>query len=339
MARHGDATNILFAESVDGDTGDERGVDASAETDESFGESAFADVIASAEDEGFIDASVYSVVFGADVSGAGLSVDEDQVFLKCVGSGEKLSVGADREARAVEDQRVVSADLVDHDDGHMVALGDGREHLEADLALVTPVGRGGDVEDERAGSFPGFTHKFVDGIDGIEALRPEGLVVPGVFANGEGDAFAIKAEGLLAFGWREIALFVEDVVEGQEHLRLGELDLALAHEGGGVFHSLAASLFCWRDEAGDDGDGQRGGCIGDFLHGLAGALDEGAFFKQVGGGVAADGKFREDDEIGSGSGRLVGEIHDFGGVAAEIPDGGVDLCQRDLHSSSLAMSG
>jgi hypothetical protein len=33
----------------------------------------------------------------------------------------------------------------------------------------------------------------------------------------------------------------------------------------------------------------------------------------------------------------VGVSHDFGGVAMEIPYGGVDLCQRDLHCFSLAM--
>ena len=254
-----------------------------------------------------------------------------------MGAGEEFAVRADGEAGAVEDERVVAADLVDHDDRNAVALGDGGEHVEADLALVAPVGRGGDVDDKRAGAFASLAHEFVDGIDGVEARGPEGLVVPGVFADGEGDAFAAEAEWLLAFGGREVALLVEDIVEGQEHLRLGELDLAVAQERGGISDALAASVLCGSDEAGDDGDGQRGGCGGDFLHGFSGAGDEGGFFEEIGGRIAADGEFGEDDEIGVGCGGLVGEIHDFGGVAVEIPDGGIDLCQRDLHCFSLAM--
>ena len=58
MAGHADAGDIFFAEGVDGDGGDESGIDASAESDDGLGESALVDVVASAENEGAEDGCV-----------------------------------------------------------------------------------------------------------------------------------------------------------------------------------------------------------------------------------------------------------------------------------------
>ena len=51
LAGHADAEDVLRAEGVDGDGGDEGGVDAAAEADERVLEAALADVVAGAEDE------------------------------------------------------------------------------------------------------------------------------------------------------------------------------------------------------------------------------------------------------------------------------------------------
>ena len=50
--------------------------------------------------------------------------------------GDEVALGVEDDGGAVKDERVVAADLVDHDDRHMMAFCDGREHLETDLALA-----------------------------------------------------------------------------------------------------------------------------------------------------------------------------------------------------------
>ena len=75
-------------------------------------------------------------------------VEEDEIFGEGGGLGEQLAVGREDEGGAVEDELVVAADLVGHDDEGGVATGDGGEHLAAESALAVPEGRRGDVEDE-----------------------------------------------------------------------------------------------------------------------------------------------------------------------------------------------
>ena len=76
-------------------------------------------------------------------------------------------------------------------------------------------------------------------IDGVEAARPEVLVVPGVFADGDGEAHAVEFDDLLRTGGQEVALLVEDVVEGQQALVLLEEHVAAVEQDGGVDGGLA----------------------------------------------------------------------------------------------------
>ena len=56
------------------------------------------------------------------------------------------------------------------------------------------------------------------------------FVVPGVFANGERHLLRLRIENLLMIGGREVARLVEDIVGGQQPLRLEESDLAVAQQ-------------------------------------------------------------------------------------------------------------
>ena len=94
--------------------------------------------------------------------------------------------------------------------------GDGGEHLPAHLNFAVPEGRRGDVEQEGRA----LAHQVFDGVGRIQTVGPEILVVPGVFADGDGQPFAFKIDYALARCRGEVALLVEDVVKGQEHLVL-----------------------------------------------------------------------------------------------------------------------
>ena len=80
---------------------------------------------------------------------------------------------------------------------------------------------------------------------------------------------------------------------------------------------------------------QAASCFDD----LAGAGDEGGFLEQVGGRVAADGELGKEHEISASVLGAAGEFEDLLGVSVKVADGGVDLGERDLHTSSVAIGG
>ena len=133
------------------------------------------------------------------MGGNRICVEEDYVFGEGGGLRDDFAFGVEDEGGAVEDEGVVAADLVDHDDEGIVAAGEGGEHVLAHLALAAPVGRGGDVEDDAGRRvdvglgdlFVPFAHELVDGVDGVEAAGPEALVVPRVLADGDGEGLAV----------------------------------------------------------------------------------------------------------------------------------------------------
>ena len=147
-AGHADAENVFRAEGFDGDGGDEGGVDAAAEGDEGLGEAALADVVARAEDEGAKDRLVLVIDLRMHGAGERFGVDEDQVFFERRGLGDDLAVAAKGEAEPSKMRLSLPPTWLTMSTGMRVATRDGGEHLAARLALVAPVGRGGDVEND-----------------------------------------------------------------------------------------------------------------------------------------------------------------------------------------------
>ena len=212
-----------------------------------------------------------------------------------------------REGRAIEDEAVVAADLVAHEDGDVVAMGNGGEHLAAHFALGVPEGRRGEVDvDGRI-----LAHQLFQRIEGVETARPEVLVVPGIFADGDGEAQTVEFDDLLAAGGQEVALLIEDVVEGQQPLVLFKQDHALVEQDCGVHGRLAGVGRGGQRHACDNGGGKiaRGG--GEFIDGLAAASEEARFLKEVGGGIAADRQLGKDSEPSALVGGAAGEPREF----------------------------
>ncbi len=79
-----------------------------------------------------------------------------------------------------------------------------------------------------------LAHQLFHGIDRVEPARPEVLVVPGVLADGDGQANAVEFDHFLRAGGRKVALLVEDVVKGQQALVLLEQQTAAVEEDGGI---------------------------------------------------------------------------------------------------------
>jgi hypothetical protein len=91
------------------------------------------------------------------------------------------------------------------------------------------------------------------------------------------------------------------------------------------------------NKAADDGD--SAGALGYVLDGFTIAGDEGGLFDEIARRIAANGEFGKKNQLGAGLAGALGEIDDFRGVAVEIPDGRIDLSQRNDHVFSLNVKG
>src|SRR5450755_2429487 len=87
------------------------------------------------------------------------------------------------------------------------------------------------------------------------------------------------------------------------------------------------------NQAADNGDAAS--LSGNAFRGLAIASHKRRSLDQVPGRVATDRQLGEQDETGAGDSRLLREVDDLSPVAGEISNCGIDLSQRDLHSSSV----
>ena len=243
-ARHRHGVHVLGAEGVGGDGGDERRVDPTREPEHDIGEAVLRDVVAGGEHERVVDLGdaveqrddlgpMVRLGVGGHGAGHGTSTASAAAVSRPRGSssrvrntgrtsrstmrtvlaelghpGDQLALVVDDERRAVEDQLVLPADLVDVDDVAVGVLGPGGDHP---LPLALPareVGRAVGDHDELGAA---------RGLLGDRSLR-----APHVLADRDADLHAsdlVQLQGLVAGG--EVALLVEHGVVRQEALAVG----------------------------------------------------------------------------------------------------------------------
>ena len=140
---------------------------------------------------------------------------------------------------------------------------------------------------------PPAVNQCFDGIEGVQTLIPEMLVVPGVFANRERHLLAAKRKQLLAFRRSEIAHLVENVIGGQQHLRLQESDATVVEQRRGIHHRLAALRLGWSDQTANHGDAASLGC--NVFSAFAIVLNERGALHQIARRIATDGELGKKD--------------------------------------------
>ena len=87
---------------------------------------------------------------------------------------------------------------------------------------------------------------------------------------------------------------------------------------------------------------ERGDAVrrpGDLLDRAAGRADEAGAEQQVLRRVAGDDELREEDEVGAGAARLLEPLDDAGGVAVDVADDAIDLCECEPHHRCFRLSG
>ncbi len=135
-AGHGNAKDVFLAESGNGDGDDDGGVNTAAETDDGFGEFAFADVVAGTEDQRLVGAGDFVGRLFVDVAFTGDRVEEDDVVLEGFGLRGDSASGGEGSAGAIKDEGIIAADLIDVDDWTVVMKSGGTKHAEAKEAFV-----------------------------------------------------------------------------------------------------------------------------------------------------------------------------------------------------------
>ena len=251
--------------------------------------------------------------------GGGIEVPERQVFHEHRAAFDKRAVGVDHEAAAVEDEVVLTADLIQVDDRGVNLGGTTLGELETGVGLAFLIRRAVDGEQQ------------VDVLGGQVGHRA--AVLPDVLADGHANGGAVHVEGHGAVAGGEDAEFVEHAVVGQEVLVVASPDHALVqdHQSVARLGGLAVGAH------GADHHEQIAEAVvvelgGEFVGLVPCGLAEGAAQGQILDGVSGEGHFRENNHLGVSCGGFTGVVEHRGGVGVKRADAGVDLgeCEAKL---------
>ena len=319
-AGHADAEDVFSAQGIGSNGRHQRGIDAAAEAHQDFLEATLAHIIARSQHQGAVG-SLGVILFGNGYGRRIEGIDQNQILCKRCGLGDQLTARIECQRGAVEDQAVVAAHLIGEQQGNAVAEGDGREHLAAHGALAVPEGRRREVDVEARL----LAHQLFNRIDGVEAARPEVLVVPCILADGNGQPQAVQLDHFLRLRRGKVALLVKDVVEGQEALVLFEKNAAAIQQNGGVDGWLSAFILGSQGYTRQHGGRQIASGLGQLIDGRAAASQETGLFQEVGGRVTAEGQLGKDGEPRALRGRAAAERDNLLKISGEIPNSGIDL--------------
>src|ERR1035438_925656 len=122
------------------------------------------------------------------IASEGLCVDQDEIFFERSRRSNDLALSVHGEATAIEYQLVITADLVDVDDGNIETTSGSGENLAAQCALAHVIRGGVDADESTRSSLSELFHR----IAAVEAAFPKLLVVPGILTDGEGGGGAAE---------------------------------------------------------------------------------------------------------------------------------------------------
>src|SRR5271155_4349006 len=102
----------------------------------------------------------------------GDGIEEYEILLECFRLRGNFAFSSEGDAGAIEDEGIVTADLIDVDDRTLVMQSGRTQHLEAQGAFVDGIGRGGYVDEEASA----LRDELRDRVAGVARLGPESFV-------------------------------------------------------------------------------------------------------------------------------------------------------------------
>ena len=133
-----------------------------------------------------------------------------------------------------------------------------------------------------------------------------------------------------AFSGFKVALFVKDVVTGEQRLSANGLDHTRFAPGGGVIKGATMQVGATVLHEADDG-WHLADFLGDGVERVFGVAHEASFKKKITRRIATDRQLRKEHKLGTVGDECIVGIQDARGVAREITDRGIDLCDADFH--------
>ena len=217
-AGHGEAVDVVRSQRVGGQDGDDGGVDPAREPQHDAAEAALGYVIAQPELQGGRDAGhLVSDGFASLRPGGG--VDQKEVLLERLRASDHRPVGGDGATASVEDQLIVSADLVDVDDRRPAPPRLPGEEVLPQGDLAGRERTGGHVDHDLSA----LLGQQRDGVLSVE-FPPQRRSIPQVLADGQPDLRSAQLDAFAGRAGLEVTRLVEDVVGRQEALDVGLTD-------------------------------------------------------------------------------------------------------------------
>ena len=289
-------------------------------------------IVAGAQHQGFQGRAGIRFHGRPDRAATRIQIDHDQIGRVLGGARDHLAARVQCQARSIEDQVILTADLIDEDQGASPTPGHLGQHARAQVALLHSVGRGRNV-DEQVGA---RGHQLLDGILAIQAPGPEIAIVPHVLADRDAEAMAGEVDRGHGLGRLEIAPFIENVVGRQQRLAMDRDDATLMDERRGVGDPAAHRRL--GQELRKPDDHRRRAAGGPAAHpshqsvkAAHARLHEGGTFQEIARWIARESQLGKHQEIGAGRFRRNQGIFGQAQVAVEVTHGGVYLAECNLH--------
>ena len=168
---------MLFAERFHCQGRGDGGINAARKPDHHVLETAFADVVAEAEDQAAPD--FFGVIVRSNrIARLPVQVHHGVVLFERWRAEDRFSVAIDDDGRSVEEQLVVATDLIHIDERDVVAHGDLREEVVTRFSLSSIERRGRDVEK----NLRPLPRQLIDGVIAIQLRAQDFIIEPEVFA-------------------------------------------------------------------------------------------------------------------------------------------------------------
>ena len=249
LGRHAEAHHILRAQRLNGHRRDHRRIDAAGKAHHRFLIPAFVQIIPHSHHQGAKHFLFIAFRRGTQIALPLFQVDPHQILFKTFGLRDDLSVGGQGKTVAVEQQVVVTANLVDQHERKMKLFNDVTSQLKAGLPAADAIGRSGNVNN----NFGARLHQLFDRIGLIDILIVKAGEVPDILADGDAEFFSEPFKNHRTTPRLKVAGFIVNVIGRQEHfIGLGQ-NFPTMEKGRGIGQTLADGALAFSDMPQQDG--------------------------------------------------------------------------------------
>src|SRR6266851_5400271 len=331
-SRHGNSEHIRGPQRVYGNGSDYGRVNTTAQADENLLKPAFAHIVRRASQQRLVGIGDFRGRLLVNVAFPRGRIKQDQILPERQGLRGYAPIGGYRHARAVKNQIVVAAKLIDVHHGELLLHGDSPQHLNAQVSLVNRVRRSGNIQQDAGSLLAQFHHRVAL----VQARRPEVRIVPHILANGDAQGLVLEAVNYLLIGRLKVPRLVEYIVGRQQHLALLKHNSASAQQRRFVGHRFARGIL---DAPSVADEARQRNFRRKFFQFIQVPVEKGWTFQKILRRITAEAELGKNSKVRSSLLGLSSQVQDASGIPQEIADGGIELRERYFHAGTLGYGG